>query len=235
MAEFPEIQISTRWTPDGVVVSAVGEIDPLRAPVLRATLDALAGAGHREVVLDLAAVTFLDASCLGAIAAAALRLDAIDGIFAVRAPRPMARRLLTLADLEGFIESSDRDVATFRSSRSPSARPVGDLDARRAERALRSAPAEHADQIATRVSGFVAAAGVAIAHEPALRPLDALESRAVISQAQGVLMARFGVAADTAFIALRRSSEARGTPIGQRAGEIVALTLREDLIGDVRI
>ena len=211
MAEVLAVQISTRWTSEGVVVTASGEIDPLRAPVLGATFDALVGAGHREVVLDLAAVTFADASCLGAIAAAAIQFHAVDGVFLVRAPRPMARRLLALTELDGFIDSPSHDVATFRATRS-------------------------AQALAARMSGYLTDAGLDLAHETvAPRLLGALQTRAVIAQAQGVIMERYGVSAETAFVSLRRSSEARGTAISERAGEIVAGTLREDLIGEVRI
>ena len=237
MADVPAVQISTQWTTEGVVVTALGEIDPLRAPVLGATFDALVESGHREVVLDLAAVTFADASCLGTIAAAARRFHAVDGVFLVRAPRPMARRLLALTELDGFIEAPTRDVATFRANRSARARPPDEDDAPTGEVWVSdSARAEHAGQLATRVSGFLADGGADVSDESvAPRLLGALQTRAVIAQAQGVIMERYGVSAETAFVALRRSSEARGERIGVRAGEIVALTLREDLIGEVRI
>ena len=237
MAEVPAVQISIQWTSEGVVVTALGEIDPLRAPVLGATFDALVESGHREVVLDLAAVTFADASCLGAIAAAARRFHAVDGVFLVRAPRPMARRLLALTELDGFIESPSHDVATFRAHRSAHEGPTEELVASTGQVWVSDiARAEHATQLATRVSGFLADGGADVTDESvAPRLLGALQTRAVIAQAQGVIMERYGVSAETAFVSLRRSSEARGTAISERAGEIVAGTLREDLIGGVRI
>lgn len=62
---------------------------------------------------------------------------------------------------------------------------------------------------------------------------SALESRAVIAQAQGVIMARHGVSAETAFAAMCRASRGAGMPVRARAASIVAATNRDGLIGEV--
>jgi anti-anti-sigma factor len=53
---------------------------------------------------------------------------------------------------------------------------------------------------------------------------DALASRDIIAQAQGVLMARLGTDADAAYVALRRDSVRTSIPLRAGAGKIVAET-----------
>jgi GAF domain-containing protein len=50
---------------------------------------------------------------------------------------------------------------------------------------------------------------------------DALESRDVIGQAKGILMARHGVSADQAFDDLRRASQRHGRKLGDVAADVV--------------
>jgi AmiR/NasT family two-component response regulator len=49
----------------------------------------------------------------------------------------------------------------------------------------------------------------------------AIASRTVIGQAEGILMERFGIAADQAFAALRRVSQHRNVKLNQVAEELV--------------
>jgi anti-sigma B factor antagonist len=61
-----------------VTVSVTGEVDSSSAPVLRAELDSVLGAGPAEVVVDLCAVTFLDSAGLAVLAGAHRRSGADD-------------------------------------------------------------------------------------------------------------------------------------------------------------
>ena len=60
----------------------------------------------------------------------------------------------------------------------------------------------------------------------------ALESRAKIDQAKGVLMARFGYSADDAFAHLVAVSQRRNVKLRDVAREVVAMTRREEGAGD---
>ena len=62
------------------------------------------------------------------------------------------------------------------------------------------------------------------AHEFDDRVNEALSSRDIIAQAQGVLMERLGVDAHNAYLALRRDSVLTSTPLRKRASNIVAET-----------
>ncbi|MBA2281129.1 MAG: anti-sigma factor antagonist [Acidimicrobiia bacterium] len=85
------------------VVSVRGEIDLLTAPALEALLDSLVDGGHSDVVLDARQVSFIDASGLGVIASAALRLRPAGGVLSVRSPSAIVRRVLDIAAMNEFI------------------------------------------------------------------------------------------------------------------------------------
>lgn len=81
------------------VVRARGDIDLATAPSLRSALKA-ALATHREVVLDLSQVTFMDCAGLGALVDARNQADRCGGRLLLRgAGRPVAR-LLHLTGLQ---------------------------------------------------------------------------------------------------------------------------------------
>ena len=106
------------------------------------------------------------------------------------------------------------------------ARPVGALNIySNAERAFGAEEQELAALFATQASGILTDAAVDVsAEQAAARLQDALRSREVIAQAQGVVMGREGVSAEEAFAHLRRSSGDAHVPVRQRAGDVVAST-----------
>ncbi|CAN5593019.1 hypothetical protein BH20ACT2_BH20ACT2_02980 [soil metagenome] len=104
------------------------------------------------------------------------------------------------------------------------AQPVGALNIySNIERAFDAPSQELAALFATQASGILTDAAVDVSSEQATRRLhDALRSRAVIAQAQGVLMAREGCSADEAHATLRRSARRDATRVRERAAEIMA-------------
>ena len=105
-------------------------------------------------------------------------------------------------------------------------RPVGALNIySNAERAFGAEEQELAALLATQASGILTDAAVDVsAEQAAARLQDALRSREVIAQAQGVVMGREGVSAEEAFAHLRSSSGDAHVPVRQRAGDVVAST-----------
>jgi anti-sigma B factor antagonist len=83
------------------VLRLQGEVDLLSSPYLRSVLDASIDAGHNAVVLDLAALRFMDAAGLRVIAHAANRLEMSGGSLTIRAPSKIVRRML---DVTGMID-----------------------------------------------------------------------------------------------------------------------------------
>jgi anti-sigma B factor antagonist len=97
MEEILTLQVWRR--PGYVLVAAAGEIDISTVPPLRAALDSAAAVGPR-VLVDLEEVSFIDASGLGALAAAAGRAAAAGGSLHVTAASPRVRRLLKVTALD---------------------------------------------------------------------------------------------------------------------------------------
>ena len=68
----PDLQFTTRWMNGHQIVAIAGDIDACTAPamlayVLNAAADSDGGAGGSDLVMDLSAVTFMDASGLSAL------------------------------------------------------------------------------------------------------------------------------------------------------------------------
>ncbi len=108
------------------------------------------------------------------------------------------------------------------------ARPVGALNIySRAVAAFTPRDRELAATFASGASAILTEAGAGVdSDELAGRLTEALERRAVISQAQGVLMAHHGLSAEAAYTVLLRSSIQTGTPLREGARMVAAAALR---------
>ena len=83
---------------------------------------------------------------------------------------------------------------------------------------------------ATEASAVLTNAGAGVKDEQlAERLVEALHSREIISQAQGILMKRDGVPSEAAYALLRQSSRASNRTIRDLAEETVALSLAPEL------
>jgi anti-sigma B factor antagonist len=99
MAELCQFSVALRVDPgtEGrVVVTVGGEVDLGSAPLLDAVLLDVCAAGHRDVTIDLARVTFIDVLGVEVIAEAAAAISAAGGKISVRALSRPARRVLDL-------------------------------------------------------------------------------------------------------------------------------------------
>ncbi len=94
-----ELTITTDPKPDGTVVEVAGEIDMATAPTLTDCLAHLQG----RIVIDLAHVTFLDSSGIGALIQARKRGGSE---LVLRHPQNNVRRVLELVGLDDWIEAS---------------------------------------------------------------------------------------------------------------------------------
>ena len=103
------LTIQARREPGYVVVTVAGEVDIATVAALRERLSALA-AGGLPLVADLDQVSFIDATGLGALAAAA-RLAAARGVsLHVVCAQPQTRRLFRITGLDRQIPLA-RDLA----------------------------------------------------------------------------------------------------------------------------
>ena len=92
--------LSTRQNPGHLVVTLHGELDVTNAAEVAAAL-ADAAASHRPVIVDLAAVEFIDCCGLGVLARAQAWARRAGGDLLLAAPGPRVRRLLVLTGMSG--------------------------------------------------------------------------------------------------------------------------------------
>lgn len=85
------------------VVAMRGEIDAVAIPSLSGCLEDAIDSGHRQVVLDMADVSFIDSVGLAAIVAANKRMATCSGTLSVRRPSAHVRKLLDITGLTGFV------------------------------------------------------------------------------------------------------------------------------------
>ena len=89
------------------VLEVRGELDMATSPQLRQILLRLVEAGDRQVVVDLAGVSFMDSSGLGALVEAYKALRAVDGRLALAAVQPAVRNVLTVTSVDRVIALHD--------------------------------------------------------------------------------------------------------------------------------
>ena len=95
------------------VLRVRGEVDLFRSPDLAALLHAVIDQGHRSLVIDLAGLSFIDASGLRIIADGASRLRQSGGELVIGSPPAMFRRLIDITGMsELFKLEATAEVAT---------------------------------------------------------------------------------------------------------------------------
>jgi len=105
-----------------VVIMLRGELDLATAPMLSDALFSAIREGRRRIVIDLAGLTFMDASGVHAIAVARRAQLEGAGELVLRRPEANVRRLLDILDLDHWLEpqegvSIDRSAARARDRR----------------------------------------------------------------------------------------------------------------------
>lgn len=86
------------------VVSVRGDVDPLSAPTLRAVMSAQIAPAHpRPLVLDLAGLTFMDASGLSVIVGAVNRLAEQSNTLVVRSTPRCTRRIMDITGVADLV------------------------------------------------------------------------------------------------------------------------------------
>ncbi|HVX43346.1 MAG TPA: STAS domain-containing protein [Mycobacteriales bacterium] len=93
--------LSVRVSSGSGEVILSGELDVASAPRVGETLDWLCEQGCREIVVDLADVSFVDSSGLAAFVRAHQALQHSGGRLTLRRPGHSMRRLLTMTGLTG--------------------------------------------------------------------------------------------------------------------------------------
>jgi anti-sigma B factor antagonist len=90
--------------PNIQVVPVSGELCIAAVPALTARLEALAGAGHHHLVLDLAECTLLSAAALRVIATTEQRVSAAGGLLRLANPTPLTARVLAVTGFDRLLD-----------------------------------------------------------------------------------------------------------------------------------
>ncbi|HLI15800.1 MAG TPA: STAS domain-containing protein [Acidimicrobiales bacterium] len=101
------LRIQARRTAAELVVEVAGELDIATTPSLRTLLDEAVDGGARRVVLDLAALDFLDSTGLATLIHASKRLRGSGGDLVLRAPSRSVRSLLRIVGLDTVLSVED--------------------------------------------------------------------------------------------------------------------------------
>ena len=84
---------------DWSVVEVRGEVDVFTAPKLRERIIELVERGRRNVIVDLAGVTFMDSTGLGILVGCLKRIKEQGGSLALAGPQRPVMRVLTITGL----------------------------------------------------------------------------------------------------------------------------------------
>jgi anti-sigma B factor antagonist len=116
------------------VVSVVGEVDISTTPRLRGALDEAFLSGTEQIVIDLAAVTFLDSTCIHALLSANRRARATGVDLAIVPAPPSVHHAFATAGVDGllsFVAAPHPEhlmVEVTRERDATRVTPVGELD-----------------------------------------------------------------------------------------------------------
>lgn len=102
-----EFHVTSRATGGEVVVSVFGEVDLLTAPKLLEAMGSALDSGDR-IILDLAAMTFIDSQGIKVLVEAHRRAqsDHVDRVV-LRSPQPQARKVLEITGLAKLLTIED--------------------------------------------------------------------------------------------------------------------------------
>jgi anti-sigma B factor antagonist len=98
-----ELGIETSARGGDVVLALAGDIDIHTAPQVRDRLAGLLAEGRTSIVVDLAEVTFLDSSALGALVSAHRDLAAVGGSLRLAAPQAHVLKVFRITRLAEVI------------------------------------------------------------------------------------------------------------------------------------
>ena len=115
-ARRPQLSISARpWAQEGATLAIAGDLDVASVTTLRDAVHRALHAGHRHLVVDLSATTFLDCAAIEALLQAVRPLQHDAGAAIVfAAPSGTVRRLLTILQFDAIIGMVDSAELAIR-------------------------------------------------------------------------------------------------------------------------
>jgi len=102
---IPDFRVAVQSLNGEAVIVVEGEVDAYTAPVLAARIDGAVTGSHGRVVLDVAAMSFIDSRGLSALAQAVRALG--ERPLVLRCPTIMTRKLLDSSGLSSLVQLED--------------------------------------------------------------------------------------------------------------------------------
>jgi anti-anti-sigma factor len=99
--------------PPSATVVLDGDIDIATAPAIRRFLMAAISGGTAHLAVDMSGVTFIDASGIGVLVAAANRARQAGGGLSLLAPSRQVQRLLDVLHLDAILPAAQRSGGPF--------------------------------------------------------------------------------------------------------------------------
>jgi anti-sigma B factor antagonist len=96
---------------DALVLYVRGELDAVSVEEIRESLDRLATAGHRTVVVDLSGLRVIDSSGIGSIVSLYKRVRAYGGSVSVRGAKDQPLAILKLLTLDRVLVPEEAAAA----------------------------------------------------------------------------------------------------------------------------
>jgi len=162
----------TVWTPHGgpVIVTLEGELDIMSAPVLREQLLSLLRPGASQLVVDLSAIRYADASGLAVLLGSQRRAALLGGALRLAAPQPEVTRVLAVTGMSRHFDIYPTVQAAI-AGQDPAAGAAG-LRADRAVTAAHAPPAQTRAEFAADSGELRAAVATLLANADAWRDAD---------------------------------------------------------------
>jgi anti-anti-sigma factor len=99
--------------PSSATVALDGEIDISNCPAIRRLLMAAISGGYIHLAIDMSGVTFIDATGIGVLVAAANQARAAGGGLSLVAPSRPVQRLLDILRLDAVRPAAQRSAGSF--------------------------------------------------------------------------------------------------------------------------
>jgi anti-anti-sigma factor len=108
---LPPFEVSCEETPEHARLALRGELDMSSAPLLTRELEAVESHHPKEILLDLADLSFMDVTGLRTILDAARRARRVDSSVVIANPLPHIVRLLELTAIDQTLEVLGRPLS----------------------------------------------------------------------------------------------------------------------------
>ncbi len=107
-----DLEFGIEFLDDSVVVAIGGELDLLTAAVVAGALNATVDPRHRDLIVDVGGVSFIDATGVDAFASVVQHLQPLGGTCTVRSASQLVRRVFDITDMSALVAFVEAEPST---------------------------------------------------------------------------------------------------------------------------